>query len=153
MKLIYHCYGGAHTSITCASIHLGFLPSDRIPEAFEFYSVPFYDKMDNDKLGTPIYIGRDELGWDIFTVGMRNARDMLIPAVRSYLYHNGVYNSRFLFVNALVELHPVTSIGGFASRKLNLVSLGKPMTVWGIRRSYPKLVDLVARVKEMLENY
>ncbi len=152
MKLFYQCYGGAHTSVTCASIHLGYLPKDRIPDPKEFYSVPFYDKMDNDKLGTPVYVGRDQLGWDLYIIGMKNARDIVIPAIHSYLNYNNLSGEPILIANALVELHPVTSVGGFISRKLRLRLIGKPMTVWGIRKSYPKLVDLVERTKAKIKN-
>jgi hypothetical protein len=150
MKLFYCCYGGAHTSVTCASIHLNYLPDDRIPKSEEFRSVPFYDKMDNHKLGTPVYMGTDEMGWDIYIIGMKNMKHLVIPAMKSYLNTCGINQKNFVLVNALVELHPVTSIGGVTSRKLGLETIGRPMTIWGIRRSYTKFVDLVGSVKENL---
>ena len=151
MKLFYCCYGGAHTSVTCASIHLNYLPNDRIPKPCEFSSVPFYDKMDNDKLGTPMYVGRDEMGWDIYIMGMKNAKNIVIPAMKSYLNTCGFQQQDFLLVNALVELHPITSIGGYTSRKLGILSVGRPMTIWGVRKSYPKFIELVEKVKENLK--
>lgn len=150
MILFYYCYGGAHTSVTCASIHLSYLPNDRIPSAHEFKSVPFYDKMENKNIGLPVYMGRDELGWDVYFIGMKSASVVVIPAIKSYLNENYISQTDILFVNTLAKLHPITSIGGFSSRRLSLVSLGRPMTVWGIRRSYPLLIDLVNNVKEVL---
>ena len=150
MKLFYHCFGGAHTSITCAAIHLGHLPTDRTPAAREFISVAHYDKMENKNLGTPLYIGRDELGIDIYAIGLNNACEMMIPAIKSYLNTNNIPSKDVLFVEALVKLHPITAIGGFSSRKLHLIALGRPLTVWGIRKSYPIFVDLVSGVKENL---
>jgi hypothetical protein len=150
MKLFYCCYGGAHTSVTCASIHLHYLPNDRIPEPWEFQKVPFYDKMDNHKLGTPVFMGRDELGWDIYIIGMKNMKQLIIPAMKSYLNACGIDQMHFLLVNALVELHPITSIGGVTSRKLGILPVGRPMTIWGVRKSYPKFVDLVSNVKQNL---
>lgn len=148
--LFYHCYGGAHTSITCASIHLNYLPHDRIPETYEFKAIPFYDKMDNKELGTPIYMGRDELGWDVYAVGMKDGKSVVIPAIKSYLNASGISQREVLFVSALVQLHPMTAIGGITSRKLGIPFIGRPMTIWGIRRNYPLLVDLVTRVKQTL---
>ncbi len=150
MKLFYCCYGGAHTSVTCASIHLGFLPQNRIPEPYEFKAVPFYDKMDNDKLGTPMYVGRDPLGWDIYIIGLKNAKLISLPAIKSYLNTFDHTQKNLLFVNALAELHPITAIGGYTSRHLGGISIGRPLTIWGIRRSYPKFLDLVGRVQENL---
>ena len=132
MKLFYCCYGGAHTSVTCASIHLGYLPKDRVPEAREFLSVPFYDKMENKELGTPVFMGKDELGWDVYIMGMKNEQQLVITSMKSYLNACGLDQKSFVLVNALVELHPVTSIGGMLSRRLGLVFPGRPMTVWGI---------------------
>jgi hypothetical protein len=150
-KLFYYCYGGAHTSVTCASIHLKYLPSDYVPTAMEFKGVPFYDKMENNKIGTPIYAGRDEFGWDVYFMGMRGGSLVVIPAIKSYLNENHICQDNVIFVNTLAKLHPITSIGGFSSRKLGLVPLGRPMTIWGIRQSYPSLTRLVCRVKESLK--
>jgi hypothetical protein len=148
MKLLfYHCYGGAHTSITCASIHLNYLPYDRIPEIYEFKAIPFYDKMDNKNLGTPVYMGQDDMGWNIYVVGMKDGKDVVIPAINSYLNTSGISLREILFISALVKLHPITAIGGIISRRLGMAFAGRPMTIWGIRRSYPILVDLVTRVK------
>ncbi|HHT64733.1 MAG: DUF3189 family protein [Caldicoprobacterales bacterium] len=152
MKLFYCCYGGAHTSVTCASIHLGHLPSDRTPEAYEFAGIPFYDKMENRKLATPVFMGRDLLGWDIYIMGMKNARQLIIPAMKSYLNACRVEQENFLLVNALIELHPITSVGGVISRKFGLVPLGRPLTIRGIRKTYPRFVALVEQVKENLRS-
>ena len=152
MKLFYCCYGGAHTSVTCASIHLGYLPTDRTPEAFEFLCVPFYDKMENQKLATPVFMGRDMMGWDIYIIGMKNVKQLIIPSMKSYLNACGVEQENFLLINALIELHPITSIGGALSRKFGIVPLGRPMTVWGIRKTYPRFLALVKQVKENLRS-
>ena len=152
MKLFYCCYGGAHTSVTCASIHLGYLPSDRIPESYEFRKVPFYEKMDHHKLGTPVLMGKDELGCDVYILGLKNAKQVAVPALKSYLNLCGVDQKSYLLINALVELHPVTSIGGVVSRKFGVPVLGRPMTIWGIRRTYPRFVKLVENVKENLRH-
>src|SRR5690554_2860774 len=117
MKLFYCCYGSAYTSVTCASIHVGYLQDYRVPNFSEFAKLPFYDKMDNHKLGTPVFMGRDVLGYDIYIIGMKNAKTLVITAMRSYLNACGIDQSNFRLVNALVELHPITSIGGVASRK------------------------------------
>jgi len=153
MKLFYHCFGGAHTSITCAAIHLGYLPMDRIPNFKEFISVPYYDKMEDKNRGTPLYIGRDELGIDIYAIGLRNACHIMIPAIKSYLNVNNIPSKDILFVESLVKLHPITGVGGFLSRKLNLVSIGRPLTIWGIRRRYSVFVEIVSGVKESLLRY
>jgi hypothetical protein len=153
MKIIYCCFGGAHTSVTCASIHLGFLPQDRIPQKKEFGGVPFYDKMENKELGSIQYVGRDEFAHDIYIMGAANARPLVANGIYSYLKSCDIPQRKIILVNALVELNPITSIGGIASRRLHLIKQGRPMTVWGIRKSYPLLVQLVLRVKETVALY
>lgn len=148
MKIFYHCYGGAHTSIVCAAIHLNYLTKDDIPAAFAFKEIPFYDKMKNNDIGSTVFVGTDEYGCDIYIMGMRNGREVVIPAIKGYLNEHYITNNDILFVNALVELHPVTALGGMLSRRLGLVSIGQPLTIWGIRRYYKIFVELVGKVQQ-----
>ena len=97
-------------------------------------------------------MGRDLLGWDIYIMGMKNARQLIIPAMKSYLNACRVEQENFLLVNALIELHPITSVGGVISRKFGLVPLGRPLTIRGIRKTYPRFVALVEQVKENLRS-
>ena len=73
---------------------------------------------------------------------------MVIPSIKSYLNEYFIENTNILFVNALVKLHPVTAIGGILSRRLGLVNLGRPLTIWGIQRYYKVFVELVRGVKK-----
>jgi hypothetical protein len=41
MKIIYCCYGGSHSSVTAAAIHLDMLPLTRKPTSAELLSIPF----------------------------------------------------------------------------------------------------------------
>ena len=59
MKIIYSCYGGAHSSVVASAIHLGYLPMNRIPTEDEILSIPYYDQSPKELRGTPIYIGTD----------------------------------------------------------------------------------------------
>lgn len=113
-----------------------------------FEEIPFYDKMENEDIGTPIFVGTDEYGIDVYIMGMRNAREVVIPSIKSMLNENAIHNNHILFVNALIKLHPMTALGGILSRRLGLIDLGKPLTVWGIRRYYNYFVELVEKVKE-----
>lgn len=104
--------------------------------------------MENEDIGTPIFVGTDEYGSDIYIMGMRNVRQIVIPSIKSLLNENSIASDHILFVNALVKLHPITAIGGMLSRRLGLIAIGKPLTIWGIRRHYKVFVELVEKVKE-----
>lgn len=147
---MYHCYGGAHTSITCASIHLKYLPCDKIPSEKDFRSIPFYDEMESHRVGTALFMGKDELGFDVYVWGMKGGKSLVIPSIRSYLNQTNPKRNEILFVNALAHLHPLTAIGGITSRRLGMVGIGRAMTIKGIIVTYPAFVELVERVKDNL---
>ncbi|HEX3010797.1 MAG TPA: DUF3189 family protein, partial [Syntrophomonadaceae bacterium] len=39
MKIIYHCFGGSHSSVTAAAIHLGLIEKHRPPSMEELMSL------------------------------------------------------------------------------------------------------------------
>ncbi|HCX78095.1 MAG TPA: hypothetical protein DG577_01645, partial [Firmicutes bacterium] len=41
--MIYHCYGGAHSSVTAAAVHVGLLARDKTPSRLELVSLPYFD--------------------------------------------------------------------------------------------------------------
>ncbi|HWJ02080.1 MAG TPA: DUF3189 family protein, partial [Verrucomicrobiae bacterium] len=43
MKIIYNCYGGSHSSVTAAAIHLGLVDCGKVPCARELWKLPYYD--------------------------------------------------------------------------------------------------------------
>ena len=51
MKVIYSCYGGAHSSPVAAAIHLGKLPEERVPDAEALLQLPRFDRVDSEKHG------------------------------------------------------------------------------------------------------
>ena len=45
MIIIYRCYGGTHSSVMAASIHLELLPGDRKPAGKELLALPYFDRI------------------------------------------------------------------------------------------------------------
>ena len=45
MHIIYHCVGGAHSSVIASAIHLGMLPKTRVATNSEILSIPYYDNI------------------------------------------------------------------------------------------------------------
>jgi len=151
MKIFYCCYGGAHTSVVAASIHLGYLPSERIPTTEEVLSIPNYDKNPNAKVGTPTFMGVDEFANEVFVMGMGHNRDYF--AKLTYEYSSLLSNnctSDMKIVNALSCINNYIRLGGFLSRRVNLVKIGRPITVFGIRKDYNYFVTLVKNVKKTI---
>lgn len=147
MKIFYYCYGSAHSSVVAASIHLGMIPTDKIPTAVDFQNLPHYDKTPSDKIGTPFFMGSDEYENNIYIIGMGPDRDLVKKTIKSYLKYNDRYLEDSLMISTLECVNFKTKLGGFLSRRLGFVSLGRPLTIKGIQEKYYDFVKLVKKVK------
>lgn len=148
MKIIYHCFGSAHTSVVSASIHLGLLSEDRLPTQEDLVQLPHYDKTEGHEIGNIFYVGRDHDGNDIYIMGVGTAKAIVPRVIWSLLEIYNIPREDLMLVDTLPNAHPLTKLGGFLSRRLHLVSLGRPLTVIGIRRHYSGYVSLVRSVRE-----
>ena len=148
MNIFYCCYGSAHSSVVAASIHLGLLPVKRIPSAKEFERLPHYDKTESFEIGTPFYMGKDEYDSDLFILGMKSHRKLIKKAVLSFLEHMSLETQDFLMIDTLKNVNFITKIGGFTSRRLGIISIGRPLTIIGIQQKYWDFVKLVQCVKK-----
>jgi hypothetical protein len=119
-----------------------------MPTYGQFRAIPFYDEMDEDQLGKWVFMGTDEFNNDIYICGVKGDKDLAINAVYSYLNISGITADHIIMVDALITLHPLTSIGGYMSRHLRWVKLGRPLSIEGIMRTYGQFVELVDKVKE-----
>ncbi|NLZ54782.1 MAG: DUF3189 family protein [Thermoanaerobacteraceae bacterium] len=147
MKIFYCCYGSAHSSVVAASIHLGLLPSNRVPTSKEFLVLPHYDKTESFEIGTPFFMGKDEYDSDVFILGMASERRLIKKAILSFLAHAGLNTHDIMMVDTLRSVSFLTKLGGFISRRLGLIAIGRPLTILGIQQKYPDFVKLVAAVK------
>jgi hypothetical protein len=147
VKVIYCCYGSSHSSVVAAAIHLGNLPTDTIPHPRDILNLPYYDRVTMDEVGACIHMGRDDIGCDVYILGMGPGRRIVKRAVESIFQVCGVSRDSYMLVDTLTSIGVITKIGGFLSRRIGLTRIGRPMATWGIRRAYPRLVSIVARVK------
>ncbi len=152
MIIVYHDAGGAHSTATAANIHIGNLPIDQIPTKEELLSLPTFDKTTRSQMGTLLYIGEDEFGNKVYTVGRRYKPNLVIPAISSmYTILHG--NTDDLFI---VDTQPAVNlwmkIGGFSSRAINLVSFGRPIVTYGTLKAYKDIANIVRKVKQQVAN-
>ncbi|MFO7151622.1 MAG: DUF3189 family protein [Bacillota bacterium] len=150
MKIFYCCYGSAHSSVVAAAIHLGWLPEDRVPELEEIEKLPHYDKTASAEIGTPFFMGKDRKGAEIYIIGMASQRLLVKNAIVSFLQHSGVEPEDVIFVDAIPLVNLKTKIGGILSRRMGLVSVGRPLTIRGIQERYFDFVKMVKEVKRAL---
>jgi len=149
MKIIYTCYGGAHSSIVASAIHMGYLPIDHIPTKEEILNVPYYDQSPKESRGTPIYIGTDEELRKIYVVGMGAYRKEYTEIGYNFAFQlNNDVKRNIQIINVTPLLRFSVKVGGFLSRRAGLIKLGRPLTVVGIQKNYNLFVELVTDVKK-----
>lgn len=148
MKIVYYCYGGSHSSVTAAAIHLGILPASRIPEPQEFMAVPYYDSQVKDEHGQYRLMGTDEKGNEIFIIGASNLDPIFETIVENTLEVFDLPKDEFLLVNSLKSVNNLMRVGGYLSRHLGLVTIGRPIVIKGTQAAYWDLVKMVDQVKK-----
>lgn len=151
MKVIYSCYGGAHSSPVAAAIHLGWLPEDRVPDARALMQLPRFDRSGPESYGVAELVGEDAQGHQVYVLARGPSGEAVERAFFSGVGLAGGDPSGFLLVDTLSCVNLFMRAGGYLSRGLGWTAAGRPIVLWGTRRAYPRLVRLVQRTKKRLE--
>jgi hypothetical protein len=147
VKVVYYDYGGSHSTVTAAHLHLGRMPSDRTPSVREIMAQPAFDVADTQDLGKLRRMGTDEQGNEVYVLGLASGRAALAPAMRQFLALFGEDPGQLCMVNSMEHVNLAMRVGGFASRRLGLVALGRPLVAWGVQLQYQQQVRMVAQVR------
>ncbi len=148
MKIIYHCYGGAHSSVIAAAIHLNKLPANKRPLAEDILQCSYFDAAATEDRGAIYYLGKDEGGHDIYKMGCGQAGSIVEKFASGILKIYDKPSNDFYMANTLVCVNNLMRVGGFLSRSLKFISLGRPLVVKGTLKAYPSLVEFVLNVKK-----
>ena len=70
VKVIYHCYGRAHSSVVAAHLHLGNLPMAGPVSIEQLIGLAEFDRADPSQWGIPYLMGRDERGNEVYILGL-----------------------------------------------------------------------------------
>ncbi len=141
-KIIYRCFGGAHSSVVAAAIHLGQLKSDSLPTDEELMNLTLFDRQGKDAHGQLHFLGFDEQGRHIYSVGCRNAGASVEKTLKEVAGLMGVAGDLH-FVDTLRCVNIKMRVGGYLSRRWGLIKLGRPLVLDGTRQAFPNLVKLV----------
>lgn len=142
MKIIYHCFGGSHSSVTAAALHLGMLNKGKLPTRQDLMALPYYDKTDDADFGSIHYMGTDDMGNEVFVMGKKslgNRFSEVLMGVAEIL----AKDQELMVINCINHVNWEMKIGGFTSRRMRLAALGRPVVAWGTRRAFAQLVNLV----------
>lgn len=142
MKIIYHCFGGSHSSVTAAALHLGMLKRNEIPTPEDLIKIPYFDKTSDSDFGSIRYMGTDEFSNDVYVLGKKSLGNRFSSILMGVAEVLGKQDD-LIVVNCMDLVNWSMKIGGFTSRRLGLVVLGRPVVSWGTRKAFRQLVNLV----------
>lgn len=143
MTIVYHCFGGAHSSPVAAAIHVGLLPRDRVPPAQAIRTVPYFDATPPGRWGCLLPVGRDVHGHAVYVMGHGPHGPVAVQALQAGYHLAGGDPSGLVLVDTLRCVNVWMRLGGYLSRRLGLVRLGRPLVIWGTKKAYPRLAALV----------
>ncbi len=92
-------------------------------------------------------MGVDDDGNEVYTLALGGGHRRLKYAVDAALRLAEVPRAEYRLVNCLPCVNLATRLGGFSSRSLGAVWLGRPLVAWGVARSYQNYVRLVQKVR------
>jgi len=147
MKIIYCCYGGSHSSVTAAAIHLGLLPLNRKPTGAELLNIPYFDRQKNPDHGFFRFMGKDEYGNEVYIVGKHNLGKSFEDIIRQIAGIYGFDQSDLALIDTMPYVNVTMMIGGFTSRRLGIIWIGRPVVILGTKKAYFKLAAMVHRIK------
>lgn len=150
MIIIYHCFGGAHSSVTAAAIHLGWLSPSQIPSKNDLMRIPYFDWQTRKDHGIFRFMGRDELGNKVFIIGRRNLREDFETLTYGLAEIYGFKREELLLVNTMTYINWMMILGGYLSRSQGMIQLGRPIVIKGVQHSFFKYVNMVNKVKKIL---
>ncbi|MDW7651622.1 MAG: DUF3189 family protein [Bacillota bacterium] len=145
-KIIYHCYGGAHSSVTAAAIHLRKFKPHKTPTQAELMELTLFDRQTKEGHGQLHFFGVDQWDNQVYSVGCRNVGTSVEKVLKQV---SGMLELKdeLVFVDTLHCVNIKMRVGGYISRRLGLIRQGRPLVLRGTQDAYPALVELVSRVQ------
>ncbi|ACB85206.1 DUF3189 family protein [Natranaerobius thermophilus] len=150
MKIVYHCFGGTHSSVIAAAIHVGLLPQGSIPDIDELDSIRIFDSPKNIIPGRLHFFGEDEQQNEIYSCGMKNNSHVVKNAIIDVMEKYGLDSGELKFVNTLPCVNLMMRIGGYTSQRLNLTSIGRPLVIRGSLKAYQDIEKTVHNTRQEL---
>ena len=151
MIIIYHCFGGSHSSVTAAAIHLGWLDSDKPPANEEMTALPYFDQTTENDFGSIRFMGFDDANNAVYVLGKKSQSDRFSNVLLGIAELLGK-KDEVTAVNTMGRVNWSMKLGGFTSRRIGIAGLGRPVVIEGTRRAFWELVNLVEMTKLKILN-
>ncbi|HRX21014.1 MAG TPA: DUF3189 family protein [Syntrophomonadaceae bacterium] len=151
MIIIYHCFGGSHSSVTAAAIHLGLISSDKTPSSDEIMALPYFDKTTDHDFGSLRFMGFDDQNNAVYVLGKKSQSDRfsnVLMGIAELLSKK----DEVVAVNTMGRVNWSMKLGGFTSRRIGAARFGRPVVLKGTQKAFWELVNLVEMTKFKILN-
>lgn len=147
--MVYHCYGGAHSSVAAAALHAGIIR----PEAGvgDIARIPGFDLQPHSEHARLRFYAQAVSGEEIYILARRNRPEVADRLLKELAGLMGCAPQMFVTCSASSCTNLLTVAGGILSRRLGMVKLGRIIAAWGIKISLRCIWELVRGVREALE--
>lgn len=108
----------------------------------EMLALPYFDKTSKKDFGSIRFMGVDEFNNEVYVLGKKNVGrryDNMLKGVASLLGKK----DELVFVDCMTRVNIGMKLGGFTSRRMGWVSLGRPVLGRSTRKAFLDLVNLV----------
>lgn len=142
MKIIYHCFGGSHSSVLAAALHLNLIGKHRLPTFEEMLALPYFDKTSRKDFGSIRFMGVDEGGNEVYILGKKGIGkryNNILLGIAEILGKK----DEIILVDCMSRVNVIMKLGGFTSRRVGWEKLGRPVLNRGARIAFLDLVNLV----------
>lgn len=147
--VVYTCPGPVHAAAAAAAVHLGTLPADRLPAARELRSLA-QRVPPVSAVGDASWLGLDAAGRPVYVMGLGPQHALLSKLVRRALRRLLPGPVPVIMISTASAVHPFTRWGGELMQRWGFAAAGRPLAVWGLRRTYRQLADVaVATLREL----
>jgi hypothetical protein len=146
MKIFYYCSVGTNLSLLAANLHLGVIKSAE--DCREIIYLPYFHCLNRDEIGTPLKIGTDEFGNEIYTFGVKRENILLTKALRDWLQILGIGERDYCLIDLTKLEVPILRLANFTAIILGLKTLGKHIAAQGLRKQVLKVNKIVEKCKE-----
>lgn len=109
--------------------------------------IPRFDLTPNSDIGKLFFMGKDDRGDAVYVVGLGAQHRGFRHIIDQYLCLLGLGPEEYRLVNCLPCVTCFTRIGGYFSRSLGLVWVGRRLAALGVRQSFWAYVRLVEKVR------
>lgn len=118
-----------------------------MPTPAELLATPLFDQVRGGPKGDPVPVGEDDAGNEVYVLGRGRGDQLVVTAFLAGYRLAGGRPEEVLLVDTLPCVNLLMRVGGYLSRRLGWVWIGRPLVVAGTRRAYPNLVGLVRNVR------